>query len=375
MKILFIFGTRPEAIKLAPLIHEFKKNSEFEVKVCSTGQHREMIKSIISFFDIFIDYDLDLMKKNQSLVLLTGSILVGLEKIINEFNPDNIIVQGDTTSVLAGSIAGFYNKISVTHLEAGLRSGDIYSPFPEEINRKVVGHIANYHFAPTNLALMNLKKEGIVKNVWNVGNTVIDSIYLALEFIKNKNKYKNFFLNYNIDFDKKIILVTAHRRESLGEKFEEMCEAIKYLAEKYDDIEIVYPVHLNPNVQKIVQGTLSGTKNIHLLQPLDYPFLVWLMNQSYFVLTDSGGIQEEAPSLNKPVLVMRDITERQEGIDAGVSKLVSTNKESIIKAASNLLENQSDYEMMAKASSPYGDGTASRQIVNIYKKIKSGDIR
>jgi len=369
MKILFIYGTRPEAIKMAPLVKAFQKHPEFDVRVCVTGQHRQMLDQVLSFFEIVPDYDLNLMRPNQTLFSITAQVLLGLEPILESFKPDNVWVQGDTTTVMAGSIAAFYKKISVSHLEAGLRSGEKFSPFPEEINRKITGHIADYHFAPTPLAVQNLAAEGLSDHVYMVGNTVTDAILLGLDLIKKQGEenYQAFFKD--IDFTKRIILITGHRRESFGSSFHEMCAAIKELAQKNPDVELIYPVHLNPNVQSVVNNVLENIPNVHLLKPLDYPYLIWLMNQSYLVLTDSGGIQEEAPTLGKPVLVMRDVTERQEGIEAGTAKLVGTSKMVIVSETTDLLNNPKDYQKMANAVNPYGDGTTSQQIVDIYKSI------
>jgi UDP-N-acetylglucosamine 2-epimerase (non-hydrolysing) len=369
MKILFVYGTRPEAIKMAPLVRAFKNDPAFEVRVCVTGQHREMLDQVLSFFDILPDYDLNLMKPNQTLFTVTADVLLGLEPILEEFQPDNIWVQGDTTTVMAGSLAGFYKKIPVSHLEAGLRSGNRFSPFPEEINRKVTGHIATYHFAPTKRAVANLAAEGITENVWPVGNTVTDALLLGLDIIKERGEasYEEFFAEIGVDFSKRVILVTGHRRESFGGAFEQMCTAMKEIAQKYHDVQLVYPVHLNPNVRRVVQEILSDVDNIILIEPLDYPRLIWLMNRSYLVLTDSGGIQEEAPTLGKPVLVMRDVTERQEGVEAGTAQLVGTSREVILREACALLDSDAAYKKMATAVNPYGDGTTSRQIVDIYK--------
>ncbi len=368
--LLFIFGTRPEAVKMAPLIKEFEKYpKDFNVKVAVTGQHREMLDQVLQFFNIKPDYDLNLMKPNQTLFDITADALRGMEKIIEEVNPNLIIVQGDTTTVFTGALAGFYKKIPVAHLEAGLRSGDKYSPFPEEINRILTGHIADYHWAPTEQAKNNLLNEGIKEDkIHVVQNTVIDALFLALKLLKKEgdSKYEEFFKD--IDFKKKIVLITAHRRESFGEPFENICNAVKELSTKYPNVEFVYPVHLNPNVREVVYRILSNIPNVHLLEPLDYPYMVWIMNKSYIVLTDSGGVQEEAPSLGKPVLVLRDVTERQEGVDAGTAKLVGTDKDLIISEASKLLDDIKEYEKMAKAINPYGDGHTSERIVEMLKQ-------
>lgn len=366
-KILFIYGTRPEAIKMAPLVLEFKNNNLFKTEVCLTGQHRQMLDQINDFFGIKGDYDLNLMKPNQTLFDIVSNCLLGLKDVLAQSEPDLIFVQGDTATVLAGAMAAYFYKIPVAHLEAGLRSGDKYAPFPEEMNRVLTGHIADFHFAPTDRAVENLMKENIVNNVFKVGNTVIDALHLGLSIIKNsgEEQYKDFF-NF-IDFSKKVILVTGHRRENFGEGFDNMCKAIAYIADN-NDVEIVYPMHLNPNVREPVKRHLSDKSNIHLIEPLDYPYLIWLMEKCNFVLTDSGGIQEEAPALGKPVLVMRDVTERQEGVESGTAKLVGTDFDTIVKAASELLTNESSYTKMANAVNPYGDGTTSKQILTILQE-------
>jgi UDP-N-acetylglucosamine 2-epimerase (non-hydrolysing) len=365
-KILFIYGTRPEAIKMAPLIKEFEKHPDtFKVEVCLTGQHREMLDQVNSFFEIHGDYDLNLMIPNQTLFDVTERCLKGLEPVLEESKPDLVFVQGDTTSVMAGAIAAYYKKIPVAHLEAGLRSGDKYSPFPEEMNRKIAGQIAEYHFAPTKGAAENLARDGITKNVHVVGNTVIDALYLGLSLIRNGGSaaYREYFSFLNPS--KRVILVTGHRRESFGDGFERICGAIKSLSDRYNDIEIVYPVHLNPNVREPVNRLLSGCANIHLIEPLDYPYLIWLLEKSYLVLTDSGGIQEEAPALGKPVLVMREVTERMEGVEARTARLVGTSEEAIFSNAAELLDDEESYSRMAKAVNPYGDGATSNKIVKI----------
>lgn len=367
-KIMFIYGTRPEAIKMVPLVKEFQKNSDkFKTIVCLTGQHRQMLDQINDFFCIRGDYDLNLMQPNQSLFDIMSRCLMGLKAVIEDAKPDLIFVQGDTATVLAGALAAFFYRIPVAHLEAGLRSGDKYAPFPEEINRVLTGHIADYHFAPTNRAVNSLKIENIIKNVYMVGNTVIDTLHLGLELIKKtgEKKYQDFF--DFIDFSKRIILVTGHRRENFGDGFEHICQAIASLADN-NDIEIVYPMHLNPNVREPIMRYLSNKKNIYLIEPLDYPHLIWLMEKCFFVLTDSGGIQEEAPALGKPVLVMREVTERQEGVEAGTAKLVGTNFQVIVEEATKLLNNNNEYLKMANAVNPYGDGTTSSQIVKIIRE-------
>lgn len=367
-KILFIYGTRPEAIKMAPLIKAFQGYPDcFDVQICLTGQHRQMLDQINAFFGITGNYDLNLMTPGQTLFDITSRCLDGLKNVFEKTKPDLIFVQGDTTSVMAGALSGFYNKIPVAHLEAGLRSENKYSPFPEEINRIITGHISDYHFAPTNRAVENLKKEGIIKNVYMVGNTVIDALYLGLNIVKNDNtdKYGKYFSF--LDFSKKIILVTGHRRENFGDSFENICRSIACIASNYKDIQFIYPMHFNPNVREPVNRILNNITNVHLIEPLDYPYLIWLMEKSFFVLTDSGGIQEEAPALGKPVLVMRDVTERQEGIEVGTAKLVGTQYDNLVRSMEELLNDKKMYSNMANAVNPYGNGTTSSQIVEVIK--------
>ncbi len=364
-RFLFIFGTRPETIKLAPLI--LKLRDIGDVRVCVTGQHRAMLDQVQRFFLIVLDYNLNVMVKNQSLFTVTTKSLKLIENVIEESMPDLIIVQGDTTTAFVGALAGFYKKIKVAHVEAGLRSFNKFSPFPEEINRILVGHIADYHFAPTKKAKDNLLKENISgKNIFVVGNTVIDALFMGLDIIKKDEKRFYDYFNF-VDFSKKVILVTGHRRESFGKPFENICCALKEIAE--DNVEIVYPVHLNPNVRRHVYPMLSGIKNIHLINPVEYTYLIWLMSKSYLILTDSGGIQEEAPSLGKPVLVLRDVTERTEGIEAGTGILVGTNKKRIVNLTRTLLINPIEYNKMAKSGNPYGDGKSSIRIRDILKRV------
>lgn len=365
--LLFIFGTRPEAIKMAPLILEFKRHIEFKVKVCITAQHRQMLDQVLSFFEIKADYDLDIMKEDQTLFDVTANGLKGLESVIEEVKPDLIFTQGDTTTAFIGALAGYYKKVKVAHIEAGLRSGNKHSPFPEEMNRIMTGHIADFHFAPTDAAIKNLAKENIHTGVFKVGNTVIDALFLGLEIIKKDQGRLQKQFSF-LRSESRIVLITGHRRESFGEPFENICKAIARLAKKYQDVEFVYPVHLNPNVQEPVKRLLSNLKNIHLIAPLDYPEFIWIMNHSYVVLTDSGGLQEEAPSLGKPVLVMRDVTERKEGVDAGTAKLVGTDEDLIVSEMEKLLDDNASYEQMAKAVNPYGDGKASQRIAEIISK-------
>ncbi len=370
-KILFIFGTRPEAIKMAPVIRAFRDcPDKFHVKVCNTAQHREMTDQVLRFFSIRPDFDLKLMKSNQTLFDLTGRLIMKTEKVLKEFRPDLVFVQGDTTTAFAGALAAFYSKIKVAHIEAGLRSYERFSPFPEEMNRLLTGKLADYHFAPTPLAAKNLAGEGIKNNVWITGNTVIDALFMGLSKIQSQNKaiYSRFFRF--LDPEKKIILVTGHRRESFGKPFESVCHALKKIAQKHRDVQIVYPVHLNPNVRKPVYRILNKIQGIHLIPPVEYPHLIWLMKKSYLILTDSGGIQEEAPSLGKPVLVMRDVTERTEGIKAGTAILTGTDEKSVYRQADELITRQEKYEKMSKAVNPYGDGKASRRILSVISKLR-----
>lgn len=370
-KVLFIFGTRPEAIKLAPLIKQFQEDSSnFKTVVCITAQHREILDQVLNFFNIKPNYDLNLMKLNQTLFNITSSKVLGeMEKIINDCSPDIIFVQGDTTTAFLGSLAGYYKKIKIAHVEAGLRSYNKYSPFPEEINRILIDHTADYFFAPTEKAKLNLSKEGIRGNVWVVGNTVIDALFYGLDIIKRWGEEKYFTYFKFVDFSKKIILVTAHRRENFGQPFKDIASALKQLAKKFNNIEIIYPVHPNPNVTKPIFNILKGINNIHLIKSLDYSHLIWIMNKSYIVLTDSGGIQEEAPSLGKPVLVLRNVTERTEGIKAGTAKLIGTDINTIVTTVSNLLTNEQRYQKMAMVANPYGDGKTCKRIMKIIKSL------
>jgi UDP-N-acetylglucosamine 2-epimerase (non-hydrolysing) len=369
MRILFIYGTRPEAIKMAPLIHELKSRPKsFEVQICLTGQHREMLDQVNSFFGIESDFDLDLMKPNQTLYSITEQCLHGLERILEKAAPDLVFVQGDTTTVMASSIAAYYRKIPVAHLEAGLRSGDKYSPFPEEINRKIAGQIAEFHFAPTREAAENLRRDGIEEKVFVVGNTVIDALLMGLRLIDERGDcdYSSYFSF--LDFSKRIILVTGHRRENFGKGLANICTAIRDIASSGRDVEILFPVHLNPNVQMTVNEMLKDLPNIHLIDPISYPYMIWIMSRCSFVMTDSGGIQEEAPALGKPVLVMRNVTERMEGVEAGTARMVGTDSHVIIDAAFELLDNSHSYMRMARAVNPYGDGHSSGLIADILEK-------
>lgn len=364
-KILFLLGTRPEAIKMAPLIDAFSNDINYNVKVGITAQHREMLDQVIAFFNIKVDYDLNIMKPNQTLHQLTADLIANItNEILLKESFDYVFVQGDTSTVLAGSLAAFYQKIKVIHIEAGLRSGNMHSPFPEEANRVLTSKLAEFHFCPTENSKQNLISENISKNVYVVGNTVIDALFLGLEKVKLTNQELLFKKFESINFEKKIILVTCHRRENFGKPFEEICSAIMEIALNDKNIEIVFPVHLNPNIQKNAKLFLTA-KNIKLIDPLDYPDLIWMMDKSYFILTDSGGIQEEAPSLGKPVLVLREVTERTEGVVAGTAILVGSSKGKIVFEASKLLNNDFYYQSFSKASNPYGDGKTCEKIKTI----------
>lgn len=369
-KVLFLFGTRPEAIKMAPLIDCFSSDKNFSVKVGITAQHREMLDQVISFFEIKVDYDLNIMKTNQTLHELTSKLVSKItDEILLKEHFDLIFVQGDTTTVLAASLAAFYQKIKIIHIEAGLRSHDMLSPFPEEMNRVLTSKIASYHFCPTENSKQNLLSENITENVYVVGNTVIDALLSGLKRIK-KSDEKTLLEKYStIDFTKKIVLVTCHRRENFGAPFENICDALLEIATKYkDSVEIVYPVHLNPNVKDVANKKLIAP-NIKLIAPLEYPELIWMMNKSTIIMTDSGGIQEEAPSLGKPVLVMRTVTERTEGVDSGNAILVGSDKVKIVSETKKLLEDSQYYSTISTISNPYGDGNASMKIKDILLKI------
>ena len=372
-RVLLVFGTRPEAIKMAPLVKAFEKESDINYKVCVTGQHREMLDQVLALFDIQPHYDLNIMKKGQDLYDVTSSVLLGMKAILEDYKPDLVLVHGDTTTTFAASLAAFYQKIKVGHVEAGLRTHNIYSPWPEEANRQLTGVLANYHFAPTEGAKENLLKENKEKDtVLVTGNTVIDALFMVLEKIKkDKNLQEKIESEirsqYKMHHHKKLILVTGHRRENFGQGFINMCKALKALAVNNHEIDIVYPVHLNPNVQEPVKKILSGIPNIHLIDPLQYELFVYIMDKSYLIITDSGGVQEEAPSLGKPVLVMRNTTERPEAVEAGTVKLVGTDPQKIVAEAQKLLDDTKAYDAMSKAHNPYGDGKASKRIVAFIK--------
>lgn len=369
IKTLAIFGTRPEAIKMAPVVKAMQADPAFDLKVCVTAQHRQMLDQVLDIFSIKPDFDLNLMKPGQDLSDITSNVLLGMRSVYQQWLPDIILVHGDTTTTLAASLSAYYAKIKVGHVEAGLRTHNKYSPWPEEMNRKITGAITDIHFAPTEKARANLLAEGVSANVIHVtGNTVIDALLDIVERVRADAVLKARFEDqFNFLNPKKgLILVTGHRRENFGAGFENICQALAQLARR-GDVEIVYPVHLNPNVQEPVRRILSGVSGVHLIEPLDYLPFVCLMDRCALMITDSGGVQEEAPSLGKPVLVMRDTTERPEAVDAGTVKLVGTNTDAIVTAANKLLDDVSVYEAMARAHNPYGDGHAAARIKEILK--------
>lgn len=377
-KILVIFGTRPEAIKMAPVIHALTDDKRVDVRVCVTAQHRQMLDQVLEVFDIRPNDDLDVMKPNQDLYDITARILTGLREILRSQRPDIVLVHGDTSTTLAASLAAFYEKIPVGHVEAGLRTGNIYSPWPEEGNRRLIAQIATYHFAPTETSRMNLLKENISPDsVFVTGNTVIDAMFWVLKKIKNDASLRNQveeelrqrFGSQKEIYKNRFILVTGHRRENFGEGFVRICTALRHIAQNNPDIAVVYPVHLNPNVRKPVQAVLSDVENVFLIEPLGYEAFVYMMSKSYFVITDSGGIQEEAPSLGKPVLVMRSTTERPEAVEAGTVRLVGTDVKTIVQEAQRLISDSDMYERMSRAHNPYGDGKASMRIREILTQI------
>ncbi|MBI6549534.1 non-hydrolyzing UDP-N-acetylglucosamine 2-epimerase [Xenorhabdus lircayensis] len=371
MKVLTVFGTRPEAIKMAPLVHALAKDTAFDTKVCVTAQHREMLDQVLHLFGITPDFDLNIMQKGQDLTDITCRILQGMKPVLEEFKPDVVLVHGDTTTTMATSLAAFYQHIPVGHIEAGLRTGDLYSPWPEEANRKIAGHLAMYHFAPTENSRDNLLKESIAGNrIFVTGNTVIDALLSVRDRIMNDEAmYGQLAELYPfIDSNKKMILVTGHRRESFGEGFERICEALAQIAKTHPDVQVVYPVHLNPNVSEPVKRILHDIDNVILIKPQDYLPFVYLMNHAYMILTDSGGIQEEAPSLGKPVLVMRNTTERPEAVDAGTVRLVGTETQIIVAEVTRLLTDDIAYQQMSHAHNPYGDGQACQRILEALKR-------
>lgn len=375
--VMLVFGTRPEAIKMAPLVKKFQKySSDFKTVVCVTGQHREMLDQVLKIFDIKPDYDLNITKQGQDLYDITARVLLGMRDVLNEVKPDVVLVHGDTTTSMAASLAAFYQQIAVGHVEAGLRTYDIYSPWPEEMNRQITSRIATYNFSPTPLSEKNLKEEKVHGNIYVTGNTVIDALHMVVEKLKNDvtlaAKQEQMLAKAGYDVarladGKKLVLITGHRRENFGEGFINMVTAIKNLTEKYPNVDFVYPMHLNPNVRKPIHEVfgenLSDLGNMFFIEPLQYLEFIYLMEKSTIVLTDSGGIQEEAPGLGKPVLVMRDTTERPEALESGTVRLVGTNHDLIVEEVSTLLDNQSVYDKMSRAVNPYGDGKACDRIV------------
>lgn len=375
MKILTIFGTRPEAIKMAPLALALQQVEEFDARVCVTAQHREMLDQVLNLFQIEPEYDLNIMKPGQTLSEITANILCNLEPVLKEFQPDCVLVHGDTSTTLSASLAAYYQQIPVGHVEAGLRTGNIYSPWPEEANRKITGALTKFHFAPTERSQQNLLNENVTPdNIHVTGNTVIDALLWVRDKISSDTALQEKFakeLPY-IDSDRKMILVTGHRRESFGQGFENICASLATIAKANPQVDIVYPVHLNPNVQEPVKRLLSDVSNIHLIEPLDYLPFVYMMMNANIILTDSGGIQEEAPSLGKPVLVMRETTERPEAVDAGTVKLVGTDRDAIIDEVTSLLNDSDAYETMSRAHNPYGDGKACERIIATLKDHSAG---
>lgn len=379
-KILVVIGTRPEAIKMAPVVRELARYPEdFNVKICITAQHREMLDQVLLLFQLRPDFDLNLMRQKQDLFSLTSTILGGLKEVFLEDRPDLVLVHGDTTTTMAAALAAFYSRIPVGHVEAGLRTGNIYAPWPEEMNRKMAGALATIHFSPTEQARQNLLAEGVpAEKIYVTGNTVIDALQMAFEKIQQDNLESTLSRELGRTIScwpeltgpspRRLILVTGHRRESFGDGFENICLALQEIAQKHQDVAIVYPVHLNPQVREPVFRLLAGIPSVHLVEPLDYLPFLWLMSRSHLILTDSGGIQEEAPSLGKPVLVMRDVTERSEGIDAGTVRLVGTSRAGIVSAVTELLNNHDSYRQMATACNPYGDGRAAKKIVAVLQE-------
>lgn len=376
-KIMLVFGTRPEAIKMAPLYHALKACPEqFETQVCVTAQHRQMLDQVLRVFEITPDIDLNLMKAGQDLYDVTASVLLGMRDVLRQHKPDALLVHGDTTTSLAAAMAGFYAGVPVGHVEAGLRTYDVYAPFPEEFNRQVASKVTRWHFAPTEFSQQNLLNERVNEDQITVtGNTVIDALLWVLARIDSdagRQAELTNFLNDRLAFSwqtERFVLITGHRRENFGDGFLQICEALKDLAARYPNVHLVYPVHLNPNVQQPVKSLLAELPNVHLIEPLNYEPFVYLLKHSHIVLTDSGGIQEEAPSLGKPVLVMRDVTERPEAVDAGTVILVGANRERIVAKVSELLENEAIYKRMSRAHNPYGDGNACERIINVLRGI------
>ncbi|MFS1538630.1 MAG: non-hydrolyzing UDP-N-acetylglucosamine 2-epimerase [Candidatus Phlomobacter fragariae] len=370
MKVLSVFGTRPEAIKMAPLVHALTNDNALESKVCVTAQHREMLDQVLRLFEIIPDYDLDIMTPGQDLTDITCRILEGVKPVLLSFKPDVVLVHGDTATTMATSLAAFYQRILVGHVEAGLRTGNLYSPWPEEANRKIASHLAMYHFAPTEYSRKNLQRESIpAHRIFVTGNTVIDALFWVRNKVMNDASIlESLAAQYPfLDQNKKMLLVTGHRRESFGSGFERICHSLAEIARNHTDVQVVYPVHLNPNVSEPVQRILQGINNIILIDPQDYLPFIYLMNNAYLILTDSGGIQEEAPALGKPVLVMRDTTERPEAVEAGMVRLVGTQTEKIVEVVTQLLTDDHAYQKMSRAHNPYGDGKACQRILEALK--------
>lgn len=371
-KHLFVFGTRPEAIKMAPVVHAFQKEKGFDTRICITAQHREMLDQVLEFFSITADYDLDLMKPGQSLYSLTASIITEMQLVLENYNPDFVYVHGDTTTSSIAALAAFYNGSKVCHIEAGLRTFNKWSPFPEEMNRKLTARLTDYHFAPTIRAKTNLLKEGIADDhIFVTGNTIIDALIHSVDAVTKAPSALIQEIDEWLD-ERPLLLITGHRRENHGEGFERICKALQIIAQNNPEIALIYPVHLNPNVQKPVNKYLQGILNIKLLEPLTYQDFIWLMHRSKLIITDSGGVQEEAPSLGKPVLVMRDTTERPEAVEAGTVILVGTNTDKIVSETEDLLRNTDRYNKMSELHNPYGDGQASKRIVEIIKHLDIG---
>ncbi|GHG70515.1 UDP-N-acetylglucosamine 2-epimerase [Alishewanella longhuensis] len=371
IKVLSVFGTRPEAIKMAPLVNQLKQDSAFDSRVCVTGQHREMLDQVLKLFDIIPEYDLAIMKPGQDLYDVTTSILLNIKPVLRDFQPDVVLVHGDTSTTFAAALACYYEKIAVGHVEAGLRTGNIYSPWPEEANRKLTGALTRFHFAPTETSAQNLRLENVTpEHIVITGNTVIDALLQVVGKVEQDTTLNQQFAAQFpfVSPDRKMVLVTGHRRESFGGGFEQICAALADIAKAYPDCDIVYPVHLNPNVKEPVYRLLSDVSNVHLIAPQDYLPFVYLMSRSYLVLTDSGGIQEEAPSLGKPVLVMRDTTERPEAVSAGTVKLVGTDRQKIVSEVSRLFDDKAYYDSMSFAHNPYGDGQACSRILAALKQ-------
>ena len=375
LKVLSVFGTRPEAIKMAPVVQELEKHPDvFKSLVCVTAQHRQMLDQVLNLFDIVPDYDLNIMKPGQDLTDITCNVLQGLKSVLDKERPDIVLVHGDTSTTMAASIAAYYARVRVGHVEAGLRTGDKFAPFPEEMNRRVTGALADIHFAPTEAARQNLIREGIAdETVFVTGNTVVDALVsVSGMIVKDLELDRRFTEQFSfLDRRKRLILVTGHRRENFGSGFEDICSALADIASRNSDVEILYPVHLNPNVQEPVKRILGAgnIRNVHLVEPVEYLPFVYLMNRSYLIITDSGGVQEEAPSLGKPVLVMRDTTERPEAVQAGTVLLVGTDRAAIVKQANTLLDDEAAYQVMSMAHNPYGDGNAAQRISELLKGL------